>query len=435
MGKIMKQPYGLNRWIALGLLSFFCTLSLMPFIQATPLPPPQSIDMNLEQTMFRRMSIREFTNDSITDEQLATILWNAAGYRSDGNRTISGINGTFASIIYVLRADAAYTYDPVNHTLNLYKSGDWRDIVNDQYPGAPLVLGLCYNTTRAPVNLAGAEIGELCQNIAFTVDALNLGAVVTGGLPPAINQMGIPDDQAGLIVMPIGHLLHSYSFKYRPLWISLLPKVIETPLNLTTALRQRTETTSFQGTVTRPELSQLLWSSYGFSYNIDRSKQDLNAVVRHRTVPSAHGYYPLDIYAVTDAGVYRYQPNLITGLITLFSDYPVDFLGLPIVTFIQKIRAGDHRAALADACSLHTISTAPLSIIMVLSNERTHDAGEPYVPFWYLEAGAATQNIMLEATALGFHSNIALPTDSAALNSLLKLGEGFTPLLIVPVGS
>jgi nitroreductase len=431
----MKKKYILNKLLTLGIFSILWSLALTPSTQATsPLPPAQSIDTNLEQTIFQRLSVREFTNESITDEQLATILWNAAGYRLDGNRTIAAINDTFANTIYVLREDAAYTYDPENHSLILYKPGDWRDIVGNQYPGAPLVLGLCYNTTLAPLENAAAELGEICQNIAFTVDALNLGAVVTGGLPPAIDNMGIPHDQAGLIVIPIGHPLHPYNFKYRPLWISLLPKVTETPLNLTTALLQRTETTTFTGSLTRQNLSQLLWASYGFSYDLDRSGQDLNQIIRHRTVPSAHGYYPLDIYAVTDTGVYKYQPNLIINLATLFSDYPVDILGLPIITYIQKISAGDHRAELAAATSLPTIATAPLSIITVLNWERTHDTGEPYLPFWHLEAGAVTQNIMLEATALGFHSTTALPTNTTALLSLLKLNEGFAPLLIVSIG-
>jgi nitroreductase len=431
----MKKHHFLKKGVSIELFFVFCSLVFTPMLQAVSLPPPQSIDMNLEQTIFQRMSIREFTNETITDQQTATILWNAGGIRPDGNRTIAGVNGTFAGIIYVLREDAAYTYNPVNHSLILYKPGDWRDIVNDQYPGAPLVLGLCYNTTRAPRNLAAVEIGELCQNIAFTVDALNLGAVVTGEIPPAIDRMGIPADQSGLIVIPIGHPLHPYNFKYRPFWISLLPKVAETSMNLTTALLQRTETTVFQGTIDKQKMSQLLWSAYGFSYDIDRSKQDLNQVVRHRTVPSAHGYYPLDMYAVTDNAVYKYQPNLITSLFILVSDFPVDFLGLPIVTFISTVRAGDHRAELAEACSLPGISSASLSIIMVLNSKRTHDTGDSFIPFWFLEAGAASHNIMLEATGLGLQSNLAFSTDDATILSLLRLGEGFTPLLIVPIST
>jgi nitroreductase len=345
----MQKKHFLNQIITIGILTFFCSLALAPATKATyELPPPQTIDMNLEQTIFRRMSIREFNNETITDEQLATILWNAAGYRQDGNRTILGINGTYASVIYILKEDAAYTYNPINHSLQIYKPGDWRDTVSYQYPGAPLVLGLCYNTTVTTLNNAAAEIGEICQNIAFTVDALNLGTVVTGGLPPAIDRMGIPEDQTGIILMPLGHPLHSYNFKHRLLWFSLLPKVIETQMNLTTSLQQRTQTTSFQGTITRQELSQLIWSSYGFSQYLDKSNQDLNKVKRHRTVPSAHAYYPLEIYAVTAQGVYKYQPNLLT----MFGNYSADFIGLPVVTYLQKIRNGDNRASLAAASSL-----------------------------------------------------------------------------------
>lgn len=426
----MKEKRYINKIIVIGILTIFCSLVVSPVIQAmSQLPPPYDIDMNLEQTIFRRMSIREFTNEPITDEQLATILWNAIGIREDGNRTIAGINNTFASIIYVLKEDAAYTYNPINHSLKLYKPGDWRKTVGYQYPSAPLVLGLCYNTTLADPDIAAEQIGEICQNIGFTVDALDLGAVVTGGLPPAIERMGIPNDQSGLIVIPLGHPLHPYNFKYKPLWFSPLPKITETPLNLTIALQQRTETTRFQGTITQQELSQILWSCYGFSYYLDKSNQELNQIVRHRSIPSAHAYYPLEIYAVTASGIYRYIPNLLT----MFSNYSVDFIGLPIVTFLYKIKSGDNRAQIAAVSSLPSLSSAPLSIITVLNWNKTKDAGQVYLPFWYLEAGATTQNIMLEATALGFQSNIALPTDNTILSSLLNLNDGYTPLLIVPL--
>lgn len=426
----MKKKQYMNQIILIGILTFFCGLILNPVLEATSqLPSPQNINMNLEQTIFRRMSIREFTDEPVTNEQLATILWNAAGLRQDGNRTIAGVNNTFANIIYVLKQDAAYTYNAINHSLSLYKPGDWRYKVGYQYPDAPLVLGLCYNTTLANPNNAATEIGEICQNIALTVNALDLGTVVTGGLPPAINRMGIPEDQTGLIIMPIGHPLHPYNFKYQPNWFSPLPKVTETQMNLTTSLQQRTETIQFQGTITQQEFSQLTWSSYGFSYNLDKSQQDLNQIKRHRTVPSAHAYYPLEIYAITASAVYKYQPNLLT----VFSDYSVDFVGLPIVTFLYKIRSGDNRAQLAAASSLPSISSAPLSIIMVLNWEKTKNEGEIYLPFWYFEAGAATQNIMLEATTLGFHSNSVLPIDNTILSSLLELNEGYTPLLIVSI--
>lgn len=417
---------------AVLLFSVFIGLVLIPLAQADyPLPPPHSVAMNLEQTIFQRMSIRAFTNETITDEELSTILWNAAGIRADGYRTIEGVNGTFSNIIYVLKEDAAYTYDPATHSLTFYKSGDWRSTVGYQYPTAPLVLGLCYNTTKADPDRGGIEVGQICQNIAFTLDTLNLGGVVTGGLPPAIDRMGIPADQAGLIVMPIGHPLQPYNFKDRPLRITLLPPIKESPLNLTAALTERRETTTFTGTVTRQQLSQLVWSSYGFSPYLDRSHQDLNKIQRHRTVPSAHGYYPLVIYAVTETGISRYQPNLLTT----FGNFSVDFIGLPVVTYLRTIRTGDHRASLANASSLPSIATAPLTLVIVLNKARTGTTGDEYIKFWYLEAGAAAHTVMLEATALGLHTNIVTPTDATLVRSLLNLDDQFMPLLLVPIST
>ena len=428
----MKKKNPMKKAGVILLFLVFVGLAFIPVTQAAyPLPPPHSIPMNLEQTIYQRMSIRAFTNETLTDEELSTILWNAAGIRADGNRTIEGVNGTFASIIYVLEKDAAYTYDPLNHTLNLYKPGDWRSTVGYQYPTAPLVLGLCYNTTKADADQGGIEVGEICQNLAFTLDALDLGGVVTGGLPPAIDKMGIPPDQAGLIVMPVGHPLQPYNFKDRPLRITLLPPITESSMNLTTALTERKQTTSFSGTINRQQLSDLVWSSYGFSPYLDRSHQDLNKVQRHRTVPSAHGYYPLVIYAVTKTGIERYMPNLLTTL----GNFSVDFIGLPVITYLRPIRFGDHRTQLADASSLPSLATAPLTLIMVLNKARTGDTGDPYLKFWCLEAGAAAHTVMLEATALGLHGNLVTPTDATAIRSLLNLDDLFMPLLIVPVGS
>jgi nitroreductase len=148
-------------------------------------------------------------------------------------------------------------------------------------------------------------------------------------------------------------------------------------------------------------------------------------------VPSAHAYYPLEIYSIDSSGVYTYQPNLLISL----SKYPADFLGLPVLTYLKKIQTGDYRTTIAEATSHPTLATAPLSIIMVLNINKTQNTGSTYVKFWYFEAGAAAHNIMLEATALGLKTNTVFPTDSAAVLSLLKLTDGYAPLLIVPISA
>ncbi len=388
------------------------------------LPPPMSVDMILEESIFRRASVREFTDEPITDEELSTILWAACGYREDGKRTVPGIDGVHAAVIYVLKEDAAYKYDALNHSLIFYKEGDWRDIVGWQYE-APIQLGLCWNTDKANPNYGGAELGEIGQNIAFMANALELGTVVCGQVPPAIEPLGIPDNEEGMIVMPLGHPEYPYEFTYMPMWLSFLPRIQYSNMSLATAIQKRNETTSWEGKLTRREQSQVIWASYGYSYYLDERDAPKNPIKRHRTVPSAHGYYPLRMYAVTKSGIYRYIPGL----------YKYDKWGLPIVTFMLKIRCGDNREEIAQASSQSSIASAPLSIISVLDIEKTYDlSGEQFRRFWYYEAGASVHNVLLEATAWNLSANIVFPIDITAIRSLLRLNNNFIPLLIVPVG-
>ena len=186
------------------------------------LPPPLFIDMSFEESIMHRMSMRNFTDEPVTDEELSTVLWLAYGLRGDGNFTVPEINGVHAGVIYVLLEDV-YRYNPGNHSLVLYKEGDFRDIVGWQW-SAPVQLGLCWNTDVADANFGSAELGAIGQNIYFAAIALGLGTVITAqGDPSAIAPVGIPENEHGMGVMPLGHVEFEYNFVYRPLLFSLLP--------------------------------------------------------------------------------------------------------------------------------------------------------------------------------------------------------------------
>jgi len=273
-----------------------------------PLPPPIVTDMILEESIYRRKSIRNFTEEPVTDEELSTILWAVYGLRQDGTSTVPGIGGINAAVIYVLKEDAAYTYNPDNHSLVFYKSGDWRDIVGWQYH-APIQLGMCYYTDKIDRNLCGAEIGMIDQNIQFMTNALGLGTVVTAQSPPAIDPLGLPPNQEGHTVMPIGHPDYdSYEFKHRPMWISLLPRIKRSDMSLYDAIEERKESEVFEGSISRSKLSQMVWATGGFSPYRDKSNEFYHKG-RHRTIPSGKGYYPIDIYVVKNRAIFKYQSN------------------------------------------------------------------------------------------------------------------------------
>ncbi|MCK5300968.1 MAG: nitroreductase family protein [Thermoplasmatales archaeon] len=435
-----------KKYLKLFLLSFILlnslTLSTIGLNEKNSvekdLPPPIEVDMILEESIFRRMSVREFTDDPVSDEDLSTILWAAFGLRDDGKHTISKINNSHSAVIYVINEEAAYKYDPINHSLVVYKEGDFiGNGVRIQYE-APYQLGLCWDASKADPNQGSVELGEIGQNIQFMANALDLGTVVTGEIPPAINGLGLPENEEGLIMMPLGHPEVPYDFIDRPMWISKLPKIEETTKTLTYALTNLDESIDFDGELTEQEISQIIWSSYGFSYYIDNSEQEPVHLKRHRTVPSAHGYYPFEIYTITEEGIYRYYNNILIDIISKYlqiTNAPVDFFGLPIITFLYKIKSGDFREDIADITSQPNLAQAPLIIIPVLNLENAKElAMESAIRFWFYEAGASAHNVMLESTALDLSSRIIYPIDPDLVNTILDLNENYTPSLLIAVG-
>jgi len=130
------------------------------------LPPPMFIDMILEESICRRMSVRSFTTEDVTDEELSTILWAAYGVTENGNRSIFNPDGTYSTIIYVIRSDATYKYFPEDHSLSLFKSGNYMHL--GQYDDASIKFGLIWDMDVESEELRGmADIGMVCQNIIF----------------------------------------------------------------------------------------------------------------------------------------------------------------------------------------------------------------------------------------------------------------------------
>jgi SagB-type dehydrogenase family enzyme len=164
--------------------------------------------------------------------------------------------------------------------------------------------------------------------------------------------------------------------------------------------------------ISKEALSQILWSAQGV------------LPAEHRTVPSAGGLFPLDIWVVIGAdgleaigsGIYLYVPAE-NGL-------------------ISRCR-GDFRAALAAAAfGQQSIAEAPVSLIITADYERTkaryRQRAERYV---HMEAGHAAQNVYLQATALGLGALAVGAFDDDAVREISGAGGNHTPLYIIPIGS
>src|SRR5512136_3478316 len=121
------------------------------------------------------------------------------------------------------------------------------------------------------------------------------------------------------------------------------------------------------------QISQLLWAAQGV---FQRGK---------RTVPSAGGIYPLEIYLVLKEGVHHYVPQNHELVETLHGD---------VLPQLCQAAAGQE-----------FLREAPLNIVIAADDRamqgRYGERAERYV---CMEAGHAAQNIHLQAVAIGLGS-------------------------------
>lgn len=375
-----------------------------------PLPPPISVDMVLEESICRRMSVRSFTGEAVTDEELSTILWAAYGYTENGNRSIFNPDGTYSTIIYVIRSDATYKYVPENHSLSLFKSGNYLHL--GQYT-SPIKFGLVWDMDVESDELRGmADIGMIGQNIYFDANALDLGTVTTALNAEDLYELGIPSNEKPEIIMPLGHPSSPYDFTYDPLPASNLPAVIDNAISLEDAINNRLIIDLWDDIpLTLLEQSQLIWSSYGYSYLIDNVNNK-----RHRTVPSAIAYYPFKIFAANHSGVYQYFYNTHS---------------------ITEILQGDQREEIKNCVEYNNIIIDTASFIIIPCLD-TNIGSSQYLRYWHYENGAIIHNVLLEATALNLSANVIYDiSNEAGLRSALGISSqtNLVPLSVVPVGN
>jgi hypothetical protein len=373
------------------------------------LPPPMSVDMVLEKSISRRMSVRTFTSESVTDQELSTILWAAYGCMENGDRSIFSSDETYSTVIYVIRSEATYTYVPENHSLSLFKSGNYLDLGGYT---APIKFGLVWDMDiNADEQKGMAEIGMIGQNIYFDANALDLGTVTTGMNVEDLNQLGIPSNEKPEIIMPLGHPASPYDFTYTPLPLSNLPLIRNNTFSLADSITNRQIVNLWDNVpLSIDEQSQLIWSSYGSSYYMDNVNHK-----RHRTLPSAINIYPFKIFAANQSGVYQYSPGTHS-----------------LTSLVQ----GDVREEIRDSVDVNgiTIASAPWIIIPCLD---TTIGQSTYQRFWYYELGAIIHTVFLEAAALNLSANV-IPgiSDENGLRSTLGISSqtNLMPWAVIPVG-
>ena len=151
------------------------------------------------------------------------------------------------------------------------------------------------------------------------------------------------------------------------------------------------------------QLAALLWAAQGVS-----------APSGTLTVPSAGALYPLETYVVTPADVLRYVPD------TTSVEVRVDAQAK------SRVAAAISDAPASAAYAIVIITGVPARI--------TGKYDERGIRYMWMEAGHATQNLLLAAAALGLGAVAVGAFDDAGISEALGLSEQEIPLYLIPVG-
>lgn len=187
-----------------------------------PLPAPRTQGtLSLEETLARRRSIRAYTNELLSLEEIAQLFWAAQGVTcSWGGRTAPSAGALYPLKVYAATAEGVYHYLPAGHRASLTGQEDIREALwaAGLHQGwireapATFVLTALYERTASRYGARAEryvqlEAGHAAENLLLQAVALNLGAVVVGAFndEAVAAALNLPAQEAPLYLIPVGH--------------------------------------------------------------------------------------------------------------------------------------------------------------------------------------------------------------------------------------
>ncbi len=209
-------------------------LNLMAAEESTAIPreialsgPDTSGGIPLNQALSKRHSVREFTEQEVTWDDLSQILWAADGITrpESGKRTAPSPMATYPARIYLANKQGVYLFDVKEMKLTLVVEGDCRARLSSykSVSMAPLSLIAVADTAKTKATMdvrwkgnpendklsvlfCHDEAGAMAQNIYLEATSLGLGTVFVGGFKKKeITDLLQLKEEMILWVMPIGY--------------------------------------------------------------------------------------------------------------------------------------------------------------------------------------------------------------------------------------
>lgn len=186
------------------------------------LPDPRSQgERSFEAILSSRRSVREFTDEPLTDSDISQLLWATQGVTNPaGLRTAPSAGALYPLEVYIARSSGLDRFEPARHELTRCNDKDLRPVIHKAALGqdaliqAPVifVITAVYARTRAKygdraTRYVHMEAGHAAQNLLLQAVALDLGGVPMGAFNDdrLSKVLGLPNNEAPLYVIPIGH--------------------------------------------------------------------------------------------------------------------------------------------------------------------------------------------------------------------------------------
>jgi SagB-type dehydrogenase family enzyme len=195
--------------------------------ETVKLPEPvQDSNTSIEESLFKRRSIRSYQDSPLTLAEVSQLLWAAQGITNPrGFRTAPSAGALYPLEIYVVAGnvddlpDGVYNYRPSKHTLVSVAEGDKRvELCNAalgqtsiRNAAAVIVFSAVHERTTMKYGDRGIqyvhmETGHAAQNIFLQAVSLNLGTVVIGAFyDDAVKGVfKMSEREQPLYIMPVG---------------------------------------------------------------------------------------------------------------------------------------------------------------------------------------------------------------------------------------
>ena len=191
------------------------------------LPQPcYSSKVSLEESLLKRRSVREYSGEALTLEEVSQLLWAAQGITSEwGGRTAPSAGALYPLEVYVAVGNVenlnpgVYKYKPERHELVKVRDDDVRTGLAEAALGQvwvkegaiDIVIAAVYERTTKKYGDRGVryvhmEAGHAAQNIYLQAAAFSLGMVTVGAFhDDRVKEIiTMPEGEVPLYIIPVG---------------------------------------------------------------------------------------------------------------------------------------------------------------------------------------------------------------------------------------